>query len=89
MPSKYLSGILVTALIFGLSMPAGAQNSSANIAPSGKRPAIVSGPIGPTPSTGAVVGVIAGVVAGSRSRYYLDRSLLEKTVHNGMRQLGE
>jgi hypothetical protein len=63
MTSKHLSGILVTVLIFGLSLPAAAQNSSANIAPSGKRPAIVSGPIGPTPSTGEVVGVIAGVVA--------------------------
>jgi hypothetical protein len=61
--SKHISVVLVIVLIFGLGMPAQAQIPSAKITPSGKRPAIVSGPIGPTFSTGAVVGVIVGVVA--------------------------
>src|ERR1700689_67886 len=61
--SKRLSGVLVIALSLVLGIPAQSRTSSTNTAPSGKRPAIVSEPIGPTPSTGAVIGVIAGVVA--------------------------
>ena len=63
MTSKYLSGVLILALVFALCMPVEAQSPGTAPPPTGKHPGLVSGPIGPKVSTGEIVGVVVGVVA--------------------------